>query len=343
MTTALRRFGAWDYGIDVRGSKHSIAELRHRLQATLVAPGSRTLASLTLVNDDKRDVRVPAGARHREVMFRGQWHSAFTWSDGGRRHTHFPGLSTSVILQTRARLATVTGGASGAVAAMWITSAMRAALSESSVKLHAAAVMLGRRGVVVVGPSGAGKTTTALSMSALDRVRFVENDRVLVRRNAERLEMHAWSGHVAATTETLRRADGSLLQLVRATPESWQRNRDQKWVFPLSSVSWLDGGPMHGHIDLVLLPDATATSAAVLRPVGPDELRVVLDEQCYTTLDGNRPSWTGLTRRWTTPRRLAYSITAALAQLPAFHVRPPRNRTEAAQLVRALHVSLGDS
>lgn len=66
----------------------------------------------------------------------------------------------------------------------------------ATVNMHATAVLLGDRGVLVAGPSGAGKT--ALALSLIDKMRsagrfsrLVSDDQVFLSAHGERLLCHA--------------------------------------------------------------------------------------------------------------------------------------------------------
>ena len=65
-------------------------------------------------------------------------------------------------------------------------------MSPGALNLHASALVIGEAGVLIRGPSGAGKTRLALALVAEARrgggfARIVADDRTLVRRHGDRL------------------------------------------------------------------------------------------------------------------------------------------------------------
>ena len=60
-------------------------------------------------------------------------------------------------------------------------------------QLHAAAISYKDKGILIIGNSGAGKITTFSTMSLIEGVDLISNDRVIVWNESGKLFVSAWS------------------------------------------------------------------------------------------------------------------------------------------------------
>jgi hypothetical protein len=166
------------------------------------------------------------------------------------------------------------------------------ALGGGGVILHAAAVVLGGRALVVAGAKGAGKTTLALRLLAAPGTAYLANDRVLVRGDAEARALGV------PTVVTLRPGTLALLPRIGARLRmcgDFRESRGERAARGPSPPVGIDGGLRVSAAQLCAAlerdPEATAALAAVLFPLtgaGADSpLRRLGRDEAETALAGS--------------------------------------------------------
>jgi hypothetical protein len=90
----------------------------------------------------------------------------------------------------------------------WTTRLIRQVITAELVRrravyAHGAALLLRGQGVLILGPRGAGKTTTLLATLHHVGGAYVSNDRLLIYRHAGRVQALPWPTHLRAGTGTL--------------------------------------------------------------------------------------------------------------------------------------------
>ncbi|WP_327027928.1 hypothetical protein OG989_19445 [Micromonospora sp. NBC_01740] len=162
--------------------------------------------------------------------------------------------------------------------------------------LHASCAATPEGNVVVIGRSGAGKSTTALALAAASGCAFVANDRVMVRADGEQVTACGMPVPIrinGGTMHALGLKDATSWQLARRQPDfvtsDWQSFcGDSK--LNLLPVEWRarTGTPLVPSVRLtaIVLPRVTKDSAVLsVRRVDPDQAREVLTEQLMTPDD----------------------------------------------------------
>jgi len=116
--------------------------------------------------------------------------------------------------------------------------------SRQGILLHAAGLVTRHRGVVFAGRSGAGKTSLARQLQADHRIRFLSDDRILVRQTGDRLMAFGtpWPGEggmaenagapLAAMVFIIH---GATTRLTSISPQT-----ALKRLLPLASIPWYD-------------------------------------------------------------------------------------------------------
>jgi hypothetical protein len=115
--------------------------------------------------------------------------------------------------------------------------AMAASVEGGALLLHAAAYVLGERGVVLAGPKGAGKTTLLLGALAAGAARLVSNDRVVVRLEDAIARVRGLPTIVAILPETL-----------AMLPDVGARLRRGSWRHDLTIAEAAMAGPPDGSL-----------------------------------------------------------------------------------------------
>ena len=121
-----------------------------------------------------------------------------------------------------------------------------AAARSSAVLVHAAGGSIDGNGVLIAGQSGAGKSTVSRLLGNGNNVRFLSDDRIVLRRFGTKLSMYGtpWPGDAGiAINESvplkaicfLRHADGTSLRRLKSE-EILQR------LLPVASIPWYESG-----------------------------------------------------------------------------------------------------
>lgn len=124
--------------------------------------------------------------------------------------------------------------------------------SRQGILLHAAGLLANRHAFIFAGRSGAGKTSLARRLQSQDRLRFLSDDRILVRKAGDRFMAFGtpWPGEGGIAEN-----DGGPLQglffiihgpSTRVTPISPQTAL--KRLLPVASIPWYDREALSGSL-----------------------------------------------------------------------------------------------
>ena len=162
--------------------------------------------------------------------------------------------------------------------------------------LHASCAATPEGNALVIGRSGAGKSTTALALAASPGGGFVANDRVMARVHGEEVTACAMPVPIrinGGTMKALGLDDATSWPLIRPQPDflhsDWQRfGGDSKLsVLPLEWHN-LTGTPLVASVSVtaVVLPRVVLDSPVLsVRRADPEKVRQVLHEQRMTPDD----------------------------------------------------------
>ena len=193
-----------------------------------------------------------------------------------------------------------------------------AARAQRLVSLHAACVGRGGRGLLLMGPTGAGKSTLAL-LSLLQGFDFISEDSVFVAPDTLLATGAANFLHVRA--DSLRWVEGTRhLAAIRASPVIRRRSGVQKFEVNLRQSDYrLAVSPLKiGAI--VFLSAQKAARGPLLRPLAKSSMGARLVEaQAYAA---NQPEWPAFRRK--------------ASHLDAFELRRGAHPLEAIDVLRSL-------
>ncbi|MEU9074370.1 hypothetical protein AB0D22_06780 [Kitasatospora sp. NPDC048538] len=228
----------------------------------------------------------------------------------------------------------------------------RRAEDDGWVCLHASAATLDGRGILIVGDSGAGKSSLALALAAAQGGAFLSNDRTMITTESDA------NPRAVAMPGPIRLNGGTLQALGFAGARQWDLTRPK----PATGTDWQNfhgtsklhilPAEWHERTDAPLTPDATVDLIVFPRIVQDAEdlhlqaarsgpARELLAAQCMSPGDDVYvQDWLGI--RTSTPGRLAdygARVLDALAGRPALSLRFG-TRTPYAAVVAALRVAL---
>jgi hypothetical protein len=192
-----------------------------------------------------------------------------------------------------------------------------AARTQRLVSLHAACVGRGGRGVLLMGPTGAGKSTLAL-LSLLKGFDFVSEDSVFVTPDTLLATGVANFLHVRA--DSLRWVGAREAAAIRASPVIRRRSGVRKFEVDLRQGAYrLAASPLKiGAV--VFLSAEKAHGAPLLRPLAKSSMRARLtDVQAYAA---NQPQWPAFRKQ--------------ISRLDAFELRRGAHPLEAVDILRSL-------
>lgn len=184
--------------------------------------------------------------------------------------------------------------------------------------LHAACVGLGQRGVLIVGSSGAGKSTFALQ-AAMSGLAFLSEDSTLVAPRT--LDATGLAAFVHVRDDSLRFvASAALRRQIRESPVIRRRSGVAKYEVDLRVGAFRMAPAPLSIGALVFLSRRTARPGALLKPITSGQaIERLTREQLYAA---RQPTWGALTKN--------------LRGVPAFELRRGRHPDEAVAAVRAL-------
>jgi len=125
--------------------------------------------------------------------------------------------------------------------------------SRQGILLHAAGVLANRRAFIFAGRSGAGKTSLARRLQSRDPLRFLSDDRILVRKAGDRFTAFGtpWPGEGGIAENDGGPLEGLFFiihgQSTRVTPIRPQTAL--KRLLPVASVPWYDREAFPGALD----------------------------------------------------------------------------------------------
>lgn len=183
--------------------------------------------------------------------------------------------------------------------------------------LHAACVGRGGRGILMMGRSGAGKSTVALQC-LLQGLDFLSEDAVFVEPDSLRATGIANFLHVPANS--LRWIERENAAAIRRSPVISRRSGVKKFELDLRGGDYrLAASPLQ-ICAVVFLSSQSAGTVPLLRPLSKSMLLARLaEEQAYAT---NQPEWPVFKRR--------------ISRLDAFELRRGTHPIEAVDALRAL-------
>ena len=192
-----------------------------------------------------------------------------------------------------------------------------AARAQGLVPLHAACVGARGRGVLLMGESGAGKTTAALHC-LLQGLEFVSEDSVFVTPDS--LLATGLANFLHVRTDSLRPLPRATAAAIRRSPVIRRRSGVRKFEIDLRTADFrLAAAPLQ-IVALVFVCAETARDGALLRALRPGEaLERLLASQGYAA---SQPQW----------RRFRKSVGA----IPALELRRGRHPAEAAAVLQSL-------
>lgn len=197
-----------------------------------------------------------------------------------------------------------------------------AARAQALVPLHAACIGAGARGALLLGPTGAGKSTLSLSC-LLQGLDFVAEDSVLVRPRGLLATGLANFLHIRTDSLQLLPAAGAsaaAARAIRQSPVIRRRSGVEKLEIDLRRRQFhLAPKPLPLAAVIVVSP-RSATGGPLLVPLSRARIREELTEgQRYAA---NQPGWLDFIRR--------------VARLPAFELRRGDTPAESASALREL-------
>ena len=183
------------------------------------------------------------------------------------------------------------------------------------IPLHGACVGSGRRGVILMGASGSGKSTVSLQC-LLDGFDFVSEDSTFVM--PERMLCTGVPNFVHVRSDSLRWINSRDAAGIRESPVISRRSGVRKFEVDLRQGRYrLAPAPVQ-LAGVIFLSTASAAGGALLQPLSTAQtLKRLVDEQPYAA---NQPGWAAFCRKAT--------------QIGAFELRRGRHPFEA---VTALH------
>lgn len=172
----------------------------------------------------------------------------------------------------------------------------RLAENDGWVCLHASAATIDGSGILIVGDSGAGKSSIALAAATGEGGAFLANDRTMISVSAgTALRAVAMPGPIrlnGGTLHALGFSDAPQWHLTRPKPASasdWQRFQGNSKLHILPE-EWHErtGTPLASamSVDLVVFPRVVHGAEQVeVRPIGPGTARELLQAQCMSPRD----------------------------------------------------------
>lgn len=183
------------------------------------------------------------------------------------------------------------------------------------IPLHAACVATGRRGLILMGASGSGKSTVALQ-SLLDGFDFIAEDSTFVM--PERMLCTGVPNFVHVRSDSLRWIDRSAAAAIRESPVIGRRSGVRKFEVDLREGRYRLASSAVPLAAVIFLSRLRATGGVLLQPLSRAQtLRRLALEQPYAA---NQPGWEGFCRKVT--------------QAGAFELRRGRHPREAVTALR---------
>lgn len=161
---------------------------------------------------------------------------------------------------------------------------------------HAAGVVLNGKGILIVGESGRGKTTTFLELIQAGS-KPVSNDRVFIKDKDGPLQMHEWPSFVNTSVGTIQK----MPQMRHLLPEnltfdSLEELWHSKIKLPIEPPDFCEMfqvryQPQHT-IDLIVFPFLKPEHTfSTIKPICIDEAYRLFEESCYTPDDPAYLNW----------------------------------------------------
>ncbi|MBD0688410.1 hypothetical protein [Streptomyces sp. CBMA123] len=230
----------------------------------------------------------------------------------------------------------------------------RRAEDDGWVCLHASAATLDGRGILIVGDSGAGKSSLALALSAAQGGAFLSNDRTMVTTEADA------APRAVAMPGPIRLNGGTLQALGFENARQWNLTRpkpatDTDWQtfhgaskLHILPVEWHErtGTPLtpDATVDLIVFPQIVQdTEELQLQPARSGPARELLAAQCMSPGDDVYvQDWLGI-RTSTTDRLAGHGahVLDTLAGRPTLRLRFG-TRTPYAAVTAAVRATLDD-
>lgn len=172
----------------------------------------------------------------------------------------------------------------------------RLAENDGWICLHASAATLDGSGILIVGDSGAGKSSIALAAATDEGGAFLANDRTMISVSADMaMRAVAMPGPIrlnGGTLDALGFSDASQWRLTRPKPASasdWQKFQGNAKLHILPE-EWHDftGTPLASamSVDLILFPRVVHGAEHVeVRPISSSAARKLVQEQCMSPRD----------------------------------------------------------
>jgi len=160
---------------------------------------------------------------------------------------------------------------------------------------HAAGTVVDGKGVMIVGESGQGKTTTFLEFISSQGTP-ISNDRVFICDDSLELRMHEWPSFVNTSVGTLQK----IPQMRHLMPDLHFDTLEDLWYskvkIPLEPPQFCE---MFGvayqkshTIDILIFPQLSPTiKKSYIKPISVEEARELLKESCYSPIDPAYFDW----------------------------------------------------
>jgi hypothetical protein len=194
---------------------------------------------------------------------------------------------------------------------------MLAARSQNLVPLHGACVGSGDRGLLLIGDSGAGKSTAALHC-LLRGMDFLTEDAVFVR--PDRMLATGIANFLHIRSNSLHSLPASSASLIRRSPVIRRRSGVEKFEVDLRRTEFRLAASALSVAGVIFLSTQAARHPVLLtRLHGREAVARLQETQPYAV---NQPGWTTFRKR--------------IALAPAFELRRGRHPAEAADALQGL-------
>lgn len=207
--------------------------------------------------------------------------------------------------------------------------------------IHAAGVVIGDAGILVIGDKAAGKTTALLSLIYQAQARYLANDRVFATLSSGKLTVTGWPTTCNVSWPTIEQFPQLLERYAHHIPtdEEERYMSGKVAVVPQELKRVLGQAPTRSAVtDLVVFPKfQSGTVGHTVTRIKAEKARSIITRNFFTPIDDHHPNWLGLSRNETGVRNSAEVLIRFMSdKLPCYEIVGNYTTAEVANGVREL-------